>query len=129
MVPSSLPVAGRSGNGSETGGVSLVQPGVSRAGGFTELVRIAELCEMYGATLIPHSFATGITDTCNFHLQAASLTVPMVEFRSSRLGPSRLRTELVTPAEPRIVDGYIELPTEPGLGLVLDEEFVARYGR
>ena len=113
----------------ETGGVSLVQPGVSRAGGFTELVRIAELCEMYGATLIPHSFATGITDTCNFHLQAASLTVPMVEFRSSRLGPSRLRTELVTPAEPRIVDGYIELPTEPGLGLVLDEEFVARYGR
>ena len=56
----------------ETGGVSLVQPGISRAGGFTDLMRIAEMCEMYGATLIPHSYATGITDTCNFHLQAAS---------------------------------------------------------
>ena len=113
----------------EHGGVSLVQPGVSRAGGFTELVRIAELCEMYGATLIPHSFATGITDTCNFHLQAASLTVPMVEFRSSRLGPSRLRTELVKPAEPTIVEGYIELPTKPGLGIDLNEAFVASYSR
>lgn len=112
----------------ETGGVSLVQPGVSRAGGFTDLIRIAEICEMYGATLIPHSYATGISDTCNFHLQAACLTVPFVEFRSSRLGPSRLRTDLVSPAEPEIRDGYVALPTEPGLGLELNEDFVSRYG-
>ena len=113
----------------ETGGVSLVQPGVSRAGGFTELMRIAEMCELYGAQLIPHSFATGVTDMANFHLQAAALTIPMVEFRSSRLGPSRLRTELVSPPEPEIVDGYAELPTEPGLGLELDEAFVAAHTR
>lgn len=110
-------------------GVSLVQPGVSRAGGFTELMRISEMCELYGASLIPHSYATGITDTCNIHLQAASLTIPMVEFRSSRLGPSRLRTELVSPAEPEIVDGHIALPTEPGLGLQLNEDLVAEYGQ
>jgi len=111
----------------ETGGVSLVQPGVSRAGGFTELMRIAEMCEMYGAQLMPHSFATGITDVANFHLQAASLTIPMVEFRSSRLGPSRLRKELVSPPEPEIVDGYAELPTGGGLGVELNEELVAQY--
>ncbi len=111
----------------ETGGVTLVQPGVSRAGGFTELMRIAEMCEMYGAQLMPHSFATGITDVANFHLQAASLTIPMVEFRSSRLGPSRLRTELVSPPEPEIVDGYAELPTGPGLGVKLNEDFISKY--
>ena len=113
----------------ETGGVSLLQPGVSRAGGFVELMRISEMCEMYGATLIPHSYATGITDTCNFHLQASSLTIPMVEFRSSRLGPSRLRTELVSPAEPEIIDGYIALPTAPGLGIELNHELVEKYTR
>lgn len=113
----------------ETGGVSLVQPGVSRAGGFTELMRIAEMCEMYGAQLMPHSFATGITDTANFHLQAASLTIPMVEFRSSRLGPSRLRTELVSPPEPEIVDGYAALPSGAGLGVELNEELVAAHTR
>lgn len=113
----------------ERGGVSLVQPGVSRAGGFTELIRIAEMCELYGAQLIPHSFATGITDTASFHLQAASLTVPMVEFRSSRLGPSRLRTELVSPAEPEIVDGYAPLPTGPGLGLELNEDLVNTHAK
>lgn len=111
----------------ETGGVSLVQPGVSRAGGFTELMRIAEMCELYGAQLMPHSFATGITDVANFHLQAAALTIPMVEFRSSRLGPSRLRTELVSPPEPEIVDGYAALPTGPGLGVELNEELVAAH--
>ena len=113
----------------ERGGVSLVQPGISRAGGFTELMRIAEMCEMYGAQLVPHSFATGITDVANFHLQAASLTVPMVEFRSSRLGPSRLRTELVSPPEPEIVDGYAGLPTGAGLGIELNEDLVATHTR
>ncbi|MBN3562314.1 mandelate racemase/muconate lactonizing enzyme family protein [Aliamphritea spongicola] len=112
----------------ETGGVSLVQPGISRAGGFTELMRIAEMCEMYGASLIPHSYATGITDICNIHLQAACLTIPMVEFRSSRLGPSRLRTELVSPAEPDIKDGLIALPDAPGLGITLNEALVSQYG-
>lgn len=110
-----------------TGGVSLVQPGVSRAGGFTELMRIAELCELYGAQLIPHSFATGITDVANFHLQAAALTIPMVEFRSSRLGPSRLRSELVHPPEPEIVDGYAALPTGAGLGVELNDDLVAAH--
>jgi len=113
----------------ETGGVSLVQPGVSRAGGFTELLRIAEMCELYGAQLVPHSFATGITDVANFHLMAAALTIPMVEFRSSRLGPSRLRTELVSPPEPEIVDGWAALPTGPGLGIELNEELVAQHTR
>ncbi len=113
----------------ETGGVSLVQPGVSRAGGFTDLMRIAEMCEMYGATLMPHSFATGITDMANFHLMAAAITIPMVEFRSSRLGPSRLRTELVSPPEPDFVDGFAALPTEPGLGLTLNEALVEQYTR
>ena len=111
----------------ERGGVTLVQPGVSRAGGFTELMRIAEMCELYGAQLVPHSYATGITDTASFHLQAASLTIPMVEFRSSRLGPSRLRTELVSPAEPEIIDGYAALPVGPGLGLELNEDLVADH--
>ncbi len=110
-----------------TGGVSLVQPGVSRAGGFTELMRIAELCELHGAQLIPHSFATGITDVANFHLQAAALTIPMVEFRSSRLGESRLRTELVHPPEPEIVDGYAALPAGAGLGVELNDELVAAH--
>jgi len=90
-------------------------------------MRISEMCEQYGATLIPHFYATGITDTCNIHLQAASLTIPTVEFRSSRLGPSRLRTEPVSPAEHEIVDGYISLPTEPGLGLHLNEDLVNQY--
>ncbi|MBT5138477.1 MAG: hypothetical protein HOH36_08355 [Acidimicrobiaceae bacterium] len=78
---------------------------------------------------MPHSFATGVTDVANLHLQAASLTVAMVEFRSSRLGPSRLRAELVSPPELKIVDGYAELPPGVDLGIELNESLVAAITR
>jgi L-alanine-DL-glutamate epimerase-like enolase superfamily enzyme len=29
--------------------------------------------------------------------------------------------------QPRIRDGYVELPTGPGLGLALNEDVIARY--
>jgi len=53
----------------------------------------------------------------------------MVKFRSSKLGPSRLRTKRVAPAEPDIVDGRIELPSKPGLGITLNEKIAERFRR
>jgi L-alanine-DL-glutamate epimerase-like enolase superfamily enzyme len=105
----------------EVGKVSVVQPSISHSGGFVDMMRIADMCELYGVMLIPHSYATGITDTCNFHLQAATLNVPFVEFRSPRMSHSRLRTHLVVPSEPEFVDGAAALPHKPGLGLELNE--------
>jgi L-alanine-DL-glutamate epimerase-like enolase superfamily enzyme len=103
----------------EVGKVSVVQPGISRAGGFTEMRRIVDLCELNGVQVIPHSWASGITDMCNLHLQAASWNVPYVEFRSAELCSSALRRDLVTPAEPPVTDGWMALPQEPGLGIRL----------
>jgi L-alanine-DL-glutamate epimerase-like enolase superfamily enzyme len=39
---------------------------------------------------------------------------------------SPLRRELVWP-EPQVVDGFMELPTAPGLGIELNEDLVARW--
>ena len=38
-----------------------MQPNITRGGGLTEIRRIAELCELYGAEVIPHGWKTGIT--------------------------------------------------------------------
>ena len=66
----------------ETAKVPLLHCGVSRAGGFTEVTRISEMCELAGAMLMPHSYASAISDFANIHVQVASMQVPLIEFRT-----------------------------------------------
>jgi L-rhamnonate dehydratase len=106
--------------------VDVVQPDVNRAGGLTEMVRIAQLAELAGVLVVPHGWKTGITSAAARHFQAATPNVPFVEHLSPDLFDSPLRRELVSP-EPAIVDGAIELPSAPGLGIELDAEAVDRY--
>lgn len=107
--------------------VSLVQPSIARAGGLTELCRIVDLCDLYGAAVIPHGWATGITDMASIHLQAASANVPLIEYRSPHLLPSVLRRDLVLSGDPVLVDGCFALPEGPGLGVELDREVLGRH--
>jgi L-alanine-DL-glutamate epimerase-like enolase superfamily enzyme len=111
----------------ERGGVDVLQPDVNRAGGLTEMKRIAELAEHRGVLVVPHGWKTGITAAAARHFQAATPNVPLVEHLSSELFDSPLRRELVSP-EPRLTDGTIDLPTAPGLGIELDAGAVERYG-
>ncbi|HEX4571077.1 MAG TPA: mandelate racemase/muconate lactonizing enzyme family protein [Dongiaceae bacterium] len=110
----------------ERGGVSVVQPNIGRGGGLTEIRRIAELCELHGAEVIPHGWKTGITSAAGRHFQAACPAAPLFEYVSPKVFDSPLRRELVSP-EPVIKDGYMELPTAPGLGIELNEELVERW--
>jgi L-rhamnonate dehydratase len=110
----------------ERGRVDVLQPDVNRAGGLTELARIAQLAELAGVLVVPHNWKTGITAAAARHLQAATPNVPLVEHLSPDLFDSPLRRELVTP-EPAIVDGAMELSTAPGLGIELDAAAVERY--
>jgi L-alanine-DL-glutamate epimerase-like enolase superfamily enzyme len=110
----------------ERGGVAVVQPNIGRGGGLTEIRRIADLCELHGAQVIPHGWKTGITSAVGRHFQAACPAAPLFEYISPQVFDSPLRRELVSP-EPVIVDGFMELPTAPGLGIELNEELVERW--
>jgi L-alanine-DL-glutamate epimerase-like enolase superfamily enzyme len=110
----------------ETGKVGVVQPNITRAGGLTEIRRIAELCELNGAQVVPHGWKTGITSAIGRHFQAACPAAPVFEYVSPKVFDSPLRRELVSP-EPEVVDGWMELPAAPGLGIELNEELVARW--
>ena len=43
------------------GKVGVVQPNIGRGGGLTEIRRIADMCELAGAEVVPHGWKTGIT--------------------------------------------------------------------
>ena len=107
------------------GRVAVVQPNITRAGGLTEIRRIADLCELHGAQVIPHGWKTGITAAAGRHFQAACPAAPLFEYVSPRVYDSLLRRELVTP-EPEVEDGFMALPEKPGLGIVLNEDLVQK---
>jgi L-alanine-DL-glutamate epimerase-like enolase superfamily enzyme len=109
----------------ERGRVGVVQPNITRGGGLTEIRRIAELCELHGAEVIPHGWKTGITAAAGRHFQAACPAAPLFEVVSPHVYDSLLRRELVS-QEPALVDGTMALPEAPGLGIELNEELVQR---
>jgi len=108
------------------GKVGVVQPNIGRGGGLTEIRRIADMCELHGAEVVPHGWKTGITSAAGRHFQAACPAAPVFEYVSPKVFDSPLRRELVSP-EPAVVDGFMDLPTGPGLGIDLNEELVARW--
>jgi len=108
------------------GKVGVVQPNIGRGGGLTEIRRIADMCELAGAEVVPHGWKTGITSAAGRHFQAACPAAPVFEYVSPKVFDSPLRRELVSP-EPAVVDGLMDLPTGPGLGIELNDELVARW--
>ncbi len=108
--------------------VGVVQPNITRGGGLTEIRRIADMCELHGAEVIPHGWKTGITSAVGRHFQAACPAAPVFEYVSPQVFDSPLRRELVWP-EPVVTDGTMALPEGPGLGIVLNEDLVARWRR
>jgi L-alanine-DL-glutamate epimerase-like enolase superfamily enzyme len=108
------------------GKVGVVQPNIGRGGGLTEIRRIADYCELMGAEVVPHGWKTGITSAVGRHFQAACPASPIFEYVSPHVFDSPMRRELVTP-EPAVVDGWMDLPTGPGLGIELNEDLIARW--
>jgi L-rhamnonate dehydratase len=110
----------------DVGQVDVIQPDVARAGGFTEMRRIVQSAVERGAMVIPHCWKTGINAAAARHLQAATSNVPFVEMLVPSLWSAPLRDEVVVP-EPVLDDGFIALPTAPGLGVELVPSAVQTY--
>jgi L-rhamnonate dehydratase len=110
----------------ERGKVDVLQPDINRCGGLTEIRRIADLAALFGVTVIPHGWKTGITAAAARHFQAATANAPYIEMLMPDLYETPLRAELVQP-EPTLVGGEVPLPTAPGLGIEVVEEALERY--
>lgn len=110
----------------ERGNVDVVQPAITRAGGFCEMLRIAEICDLAGVQCIPHGWVGGVGSMCQLHLQAASRAMPYVEYFHPAFFPSPLRSDVTRP-EPKLIDGHFALPEAPGLGIELCHEALSQF--
>jgi L-rhamnonate dehydratase len=108
----------------ERGRVDVVQPDVTRCGGITETLRIAELAASKGVATVPHAWKSGIIKAASLHVNAV---LPDALYQEYCVSGTPINTALVREQLPLDADGCVAVPTEPGLGVTLDPDVVERY--
>lgn len=105
------------------GKVHVLQPDLSRCGGLTTGRQIADLAMRLQVECVPHAWLTDLLKAASLHLNAYLMHSVYLEYNVA--SGSLLNTLCTEPI--RMVDGYIPVPTGPGLGVEVDEKVVARY--
>lgn len=110
----------------EGGYVDIIQPDLSHAGGITECKKIASMAEAYDVAVAPHCPLGPISLAAALQLDAC---VPNAFIQEQSLGihynqGSDLLDYLKDPRVFNYKDGFVSLPSAPGLGIEIDEEKV-----
>ena len=110
----------------KTGGVDIIQPDLSHAGGVTEVKKIAAMAEAYDVALAPHCPLGPIALAACLTVDATSYNAVIQEQSIGihyNVGKSVL--DYVNNKDDfKFVDGYVELPKKPGLGVEVNRELV-----
>ncbi len=101
----------------EKGAASILQPDLCHAGGILEARIIAGMAEAHYASIAPHNPLGPISLACGLQLSASIPNFMCQE--QVTLGEGYLKKPFV------VEDGYVALPTGPGLGIELDDEAIA----
>lgn len=104
----------------QQGKIGIIQPDLARAGGFTECLRIAQLAEVHGVTVVPHCWSTDILVAATLHFIASLRECPYIEFC---VIDNPIRNNVITkPIIPK--EGMVHVCEAPGLGIELNEEIL-----
>jgi L-alanine-DL-glutamate epimerase-like enolase superfamily enzyme len=107
----------------ERGGVDVLQPDLTRCGGFTVARKIVHMAERANRLIVPHSWSSDLLTAASLHLTAFQRRAEFVEFSTSQGPLSRLLVK-----EPlRMKDGYLPVPEGPGLGVEVNDAVIEQY--
>lgn len=104
-------------------GVQILQPALGRAGGIWEAKKIAAIAESHNAQIAPHLYAGPVEWAANIHLCASIPNLLMAETIETG-GAFHLALIKNTI---RWDQGFILPPTEPGLGIEIDEDLARAH--
>jgi L-rhamnonate dehydratase len=107
----------------ERGGIDVLQPDLTRCGGFTVARKIVHMVDRANRLLIPHSWSSDLLTAASLHLAAFQRRAEFVEFSTSQGPLSRMLVK-----EPlRMKDGYLPVPTGHGLGVEVNDAVIEQY--
>ncbi|MCX4852042.1 mandelate racemase/muconate lactonizing enzyme family protein [Streptomyces sp. NBC_00893] len=102
----------------------IVQPDTTKGGGLSESRRIGWEAQDLGIRLIPHGWNTAIGLAADLQLSSALASTDLIEYKTG----SAYVDDLVAGGWRLDADGYLDIPSGPGLGVSLDPEAVEKYG-
>lgn len=121
---------------SEARAAEIVSIYTTKPGGLYKAMEVAAVCRAAGIICnVNGSVETGVGNLANIHLAAAapaatlSCVVPVstpAEWQTGQVGGIYYRDDLIA-APMRLVDGAIEVPTGPGMGIDVDLAKVEKY--
>ncbi len=101
----------------------IFQPDLSIAGGITEAMRIEAIASAHQLAFAPHLWGGALTFAAGLQVLGPASTGFIIEYS---LGANPMLHELAVEDFP-VIDGQVEIPDRPGLGVTIDEGFVAGH--
>lgn len=106
-----------------TGAAAILQPNLGRVGGLLEGKKIAGMAEAHYAQIAPHLYSGPVLGAANVQLAACSPNFLVLE---GILDWGGFHAEILK-RPIAFEDGFVIPPTEPGLGVELDEDVAAAH--
>lgn len=111
--------------------MDIVQPDVCVSGGLSECKKIADMANAFGVRCIPHVWGTAIGMAAALQLLAV---LPNNPLRTGALEPRLEMDRSEHPFREEIArdffslnDGYVDIPTGPGLGIEINEDILSEF--
>ena len=121
----------------ENRGLDIAQPEVCALGGISEYLRVLALCHAHHTPVVNHVWGSAIAVATNLQLLAAMPPLPgglnpwepMLEFDTTdnKFRDNLLKEPLNIQAQVKQNKGRVNIPTEAGLGVEPDRDFIAHY--
>lgn len=109
------------------GGVSLLNPDLSKLAGLTEAKKVAALAEAFDLPISVHNARPTLLTAAHFHYIASCRTAHRTQEHPSRHRLKELWKYFENWIE--VADGYGRVPEAPGLGLVVNEAAIRADAR
>ena len=113
--------------------VDILQPDLCAAGGFSEMMKIVAMASAANIPVIPHVWGTNVGLAASLQFFAALPHFPERRFPADPFfeydRSSNPLRDGVTREKFSLVDGYLEIPDRPGIGVQLDMDFIETHTR
>ncbi len=105
-------------------GIDIVQPDNYYFGGLIRSMKVARMAQAFGKSVVPHMSGGRLGYLYNIHFVSAVPNAgPHHEFKGLKTDvPFECKTSRL-----QVVDGKIEVPTGPGIGVEIDPEWIKKH--
>ncbi len=111
------------------GNPDIINPDVIKAGGITEVKRIAVIAQAFFKQLVPHNTKPTLGTAAALHVMASiSNAGPLLEYVELDTYNEAMAC-FDTDQHLKLIDGKLQVPTGPGLGMVINEKKLKKLAK